>query len=95
MFATMHPTNPKEAVTREQAVIAYTYVSAFAEFKEAEKGRIGKGLLADFAVLSQDIFLIAPPELPKTESVLTVVGGKIVFDAGVLKNSIPVNQQKR
>jgi len=40
--------------------------------------------LADLAVLSQDIFTVAPPDLPKTESVLTMVGGKIVYDAKVL-----------
>jgi predicted amidohydrolase YtcJ len=35
-------------------------------------------------VLSQDIFKVAPPELPKTLSVLTLVGGKIVHDSGVI-----------
>jgi predicted amidohydrolase YtcJ len=40
--------------------------------------------LADLAVLSQDIFTVASPDLPKTESVLTMVGGKIVYDAEVL-----------
>jgi predicted amidohydrolase YtcJ len=35
-------------------------------------------------VLSQDIFSVPPPELPKTESVLTMVGGKIAFDAKAL-----------
>jgi predicted amidohydrolase YtcJ len=36
-------------------------------------------------VLSQDIFQVAPPELPKTMSVLTLVSGKVVHDGGVLK----------
>ena len=36
MFAVMHPDNPSEALTVEQAVIAYTYGSAYAEFKENE-----------------------------------------------------------
>src|SRR5260370_21663823 len=39
---------------------------------------------ADLAVLSQDLFSVPPPEVPKTESVLTMVGGKIVFDAKAL-----------
>jgi predicted amidohydrolase YtcJ len=85
MFATLHPYNPKEAMTREQAVRAYTHWSAFAEFAEGEKGIIGEGKLADLVVLSQDIFAAPAPELPKTGSVLTLVGGKIVYDAKVLK----------
>jgi predicted amidohydrolase YtcJ len=83
MFATMHPTNPKEVVTREQAVIAYTKGSAYAEFKEREKGMIKAGMLADLAVLSQDIFTVPVLDLPRTRSVLTVIGGRFVFDAGV------------
>jgi predicted amidohydrolase YtcJ len=80
MFATTHPTNPSEAITREQAVIAYTHGSAVAEFKEREKGTIAPGMLADLAVLSQDIFNVAPQELPKTESVMTIIGGKVVWE---------------
>jgi len=83
MFATIHPYNPKEAITREQAVRAYTYGSAFAEFAETEKGLIAKGMLADLVVLSQDIFVAPIPELPKTSSVLTIVGGQIVHDANM------------
>lgn len=85
MFATIHPYNPKEAITREQAVRAYTYGSAFAEFTENEKGTIASGKLADLAVLSLDIFTAPPPELPKTKSILTIVDGKIVYDAKILK----------
>ncbi len=81
MFATMHPTNPREALTREQAVTAYTRGSAFAEFTEHEKGMLRPGYLADLAVLSQDIFAVPPDALPATTSVLTLVGGRIVHDA--------------
>jgi hypothetical protein len=42
-------------------------------------------LLADLAVLSQDIFTVAPDALPATKIVLTLVGGRVVFDAGVLQ----------
>jgi predicted amidohydrolase YtcJ len=81
LFATTHPARPEEALTREQAVIAYTRGSAYAEFAEGEKGTLAPGMLADLAVLSQDIFLIPAPALPATTSVLTVIGGRIVFDA--------------
>jgi predicted amidohydrolase YtcJ len=84
MLATIHPYSPKEAVTREQAVRAYTFGSAFAEFAEHEKGTIAEDRRADLAVLSQDIFAAPLPEIPKTNSVLTIVGGRIVYDANVL-----------
>jgi predicted amidohydrolase YtcJ len=85
MFAVTHPNRPSEAITREQAVVAYTRTSAYAEFAEKEKGTLESGKLADLAVLSQDIFQAATADLPKTESVLTLVGGKIVYNANILK----------
>jgi hypothetical protein len=80
MFATLDPNRPSEAITREQAVIAYTLTSAYAEFAEKDKGSLEPGKLADLAVLSQDIFTVDASDLPKTESLLTMVGGKIVYD---------------
>jgi predicted amidohydrolase YtcJ len=80
LFATIHENHPSEAITREQAVIAYTLTSAYAEFMEKDKGSIAIGKFADLAVLSQDIFTVPPQELPKTQAVLTLVGGKIVVD---------------
>jgi len=84
LFATIHANHPSEAITREQAVVAYTLTSAYAEFTENDKGSIAVGKLADLAVLSQDIFTAPPSELPKTRAVLTLVGGKTVFDTHVL-----------
>jgi predicted amidohydrolase YtcJ len=80
MLASNDPSRPHESLTREQAVTAYTQTSAYAEFAEKDKGRLEPGKLADLAVLSQDIFQVAPPLLPVTESVLTMVGGKIVYN---------------
>lgn len=84
MLASSHPFRPSEAITREQAVIAYTLTSAFAEFAEQDKGSLQPGKLADLAVLSQDIFAIPNLDLQKTVSILTLVGGKIAYDAGQL-----------
>lgn len=86
MFAAIHGNRPPEAITREQAVTAYTLTSAYAEFAEKDKGSLEPGKWADLAVLSQDIFTVPPAEMPKTESVLTMVGGKVVYDAQVLKS---------
>ena len=69
-----------ENLTREEAVIAYTRGSAYAEFAEKEKGSIEVGKLADLAVLSQDIFGVHLDQLPATKSVLTMVNGEIVFN---------------
>ena len=80
MLATLHPNVPREGLTREQAVIAYTRGSAYAAFAERERGTIAPGMLADLVVLSQDIFTVAPDALPATSSVLTLVGGKVVHD---------------
>lgn len=80
MFATIHANNPAEAISREQAVIAYTSGSAYAEFKEHEKGQLKPGMFADIVVLSQDIFSIPTPALPGTVSLLTIINGAIVHD---------------
>ena len=85
LFATNPGNRPSEGITREQAVTAYTRTSAYAEFQENEKGTIEPGKLADIAVLSQDVFTVPIPELPKTVSVLTMVGGKVVYKAADTK----------
>jgi predicted amidohydrolase YtcJ len=84
---TTEPGNAAEGITREEAVDAYTRGAAFAEFAENEKGTIAAGKLADLAVLSQDIFRVPVDALPDTKSVLTLVDGKIAYDAGALKTS--------
>jgi predicted amidohydrolase YtcJ len=71
-------------LTREQAVTAYTAGSAYAEREELQKGTLAPGRLADLAVLSQDIFTVHFSLIPGTESVLTMVDGRIVWDAGVI-----------
>jgi predicted amidohydrolase YtcJ len=84
MLATIHPINPSEALTREQAIVAYTRGSAYAEHAERRKGTLAAGMLADLAVLSQDVFAVPTQALPATVSVLTVVGGRVVHDVGAV-----------
>jgi len=83
MLATTHPMRHSEALTREQAIIAYTRTAAYAEFEEQNKGTLTVGKVADLAVLSQDIF--TAPQLMGTQSVLTMVNGKVVYDSCLLK----------
>jgi predicted amidohydrolase YtcJ len=78
-IATIYPANPKEAITREQALIAFTRTAAYSEFVEDRLGSLEVGKQADLAVLSQDIFKVSNEDLPKTKSVLTIVGGKIAY----------------
>lgn len=80
MMCSSMQSDPAENLTREQAVIAYTKNNAYAEFKEKEKGTLMPGMLADLAVLSQDIFTIPAGQLPATKSILTMIDGKIVYE---------------
>jgi predicted amidohydrolase YtcJ len=79
MVITSQQIRKEENLSREQAVIAYTTTNAFAEFQEEKKGKLIKGMLADLAVLSADIFTVPDQQLPGVVSVLTMVDGKIVF----------------
>ncbi len=85
LLASTHPANPAEAITREEAVTAYTAGAAFAEFKEKEKGMLAAGMLADLAVLSADVFTAPAPEMSEIKSVLTMVGGRIVHETGAVR----------
>ncbi|WP_170061197.1 amidohydrolase family protein [Spirosoma aerolatum] len=67
-----------------QAVIAYTRTAAYAEFAEPQKEPLTVGKVADLAVLSQNIFKVPVPKLFQTESILTLVNGVVVYDAGLL-----------
>jgi predicted amidohydrolase YtcJ len=72
---------PEQRITVAEAVEAYTMGSAFAAFQEKDRGSIAAGKLADFVLLSRDIF--SPAEKDKiadTKVLLTVVGGKVVFE---------------
>jgi predicted amidohydrolase YtcJ len=80
MFASIDANNPAQAMTREQAIAAYTLGSARAELMETRKGTLAPGMLADLAILSQDIFAVPPDALPATVSVLTLVGGQVVHE---------------
>ena len=72
---------PAERLTVEEAVRAYTIGSAYAEFQETEKGTLAKGMLADFIVLSDDIFAIDPIKIENVKVLTTVTNGKVVFQA--------------
>jgi predicted amidohydrolase YtcJ len=69
-----------EAVTREEALRAYTASGAFATRDEWLKGTISPGKLADFAELSDDYLTVETERIKDIEVVRTVVGGRVVFE---------------
>jgi len=72
---------PQQRISVTQTVEAYTAGSAYAAFQEKDRGTLRPGMLADLAVLSRDIFAEAQRDhIARTQVVLTVVGGKVVFE---------------
>jgi predicted amidohydrolase YtcJ len=64
---------------REEALKLYTVGSSWFSTEVGKKGALAPGQLADLAVLSADYFSIPEEEIKHLESVLTIVGGKIVY----------------
>jgi predicted amidohydrolase YtcJ len=71
---------PQEKVDIYDAIDAYTTGSAWCEFAEDEKGRLKPGYLADLVVLDTDIFTCPERDIPGILPVMTMVGGRIVFE---------------
>lgn len=71
---------PEQKITVQEAIEAYTLSNAYATFDEDRKGSLTPGKLADMVVLSQDILTIPPTEIVKTEVLMTIVNGKIVYE---------------
>ncbi|MGC2471962.1 MAG: amidohydrolase family protein, partial [Pseudolabrys sp.] len=87
MLATLHTSEPTEALSREAALMAYTVGGAYAEGQDQRKGRIAPGFAADIAVLSQDVLTIPPPQLPATTNLLTLVDGEVIFEDAVFASA--------
>ena len=68
-------------LTREEALALFTIGSAWFSQEETIKGRIAPGQYADFAVLSADYFSVPEERIEDLESVMTVVGGRVVHAA--------------
>ncbi len=76
--------NPGQQLTRRQALHAYTRENALYLNREGKLGSIEVGKLGDLVVLDRDYFTVSDADMRKTRSVLTLVGGKVAYDAGVL-----------
>ncbi|MCK1297245.1 MULTISPECIES: amidohydrolase [unclassified Bradyrhizobium] len=72
---------PDETPSREDALRLYTAGSAWFCFDETRRGTLETGKLADFAILDRDFMSIPVEQIGATASLLTVVGGKVVYAA--------------
>lgn len=76
--------NGGQLITRQEALRLYTASNGWFIREENQIGTIEPGRLADLAVLNQDCFTVPDADLRKTRSVLTVVAGNVVYDAGAI-----------
>jgi predicted amidohydrolase YtcJ len=79
--------NDGQQITRQEVLKLYTANNGWFLREEQQLGTIEPGKLADLVVLSDDYFTVPDEKLKKIRSVLTVVGGRIAHDAGVLQTS--------
>jgi predicted amidohydrolase YtcJ len=73
---------PEETPTRADALRFYTAGSAWFAHDEGKRGSLEVGKVADLAVLSRDYLTVPVEQVGSIESLLTMVGGKIVYGAG-------------
>ena len=77
---------PHERISLEDAINGYTLGAAYAGRREKTEGSIEPGKVADLIVLSQDLFKIEPNQIANTEVLLTMVGGKVVYQSPAWKS---------
>ena len=68
-------------VSREAALIAHTRSNAYLFFRENDLGSIQSGRFADLVVLDRDYLTVPADEIKDINPVMTMVGGRVVFDA--------------
>jgi len=71
---------PEQKITVEDALRAYTTGGAYASFDEKDKGTLERGKLADFVLIDRDLTRIAPETIRDAKVMMTVVGGRVVYD---------------
>jgi predicted amidohydrolase YtcJ len=74
---------PEQNLTLDQVLAGYTRNNAYTEFMEKKLGSLEPGKLADIIVISQDLYKVPPNKVGQTKVLLTMVGGKIVWQEGL------------
>ena len=72
---------PQEKISLNEAIYAYTQASAFAEFREHQKGRLEPNYLADLIVLDRDITKATPQQILHTKVLRTIMSGETVYSS--------------
>jgi len=78
---------PEQKISLDEALKGFTWNGAYAEFSEKSKGSLEAGKLADLVVLDQNLFKIAPEKIKDARVILTVVGGKIIYDREAISSA--------
>ena len=73
----------RQTIGREDALIAHTRKNAYLVFQEDNLGSIQPGKLADLVVLDRDYLTVPPDQIKNIKPVMTMVGGRIVYDSSV------------
>lgn len=71
----------RQTITREEALIAHTRSNAYILFQEGNLGSLASGKYADMLVLDRDYLTVPADSIKDLKPVMTIVGGKIVYDA--------------
>ncbi len=73
---------PDQKISVEDALRAYTINGAYASFEDSIKGSLERGKLADIVLIDRDLTRIAPESIRDARVLLTIVGGRVVFESG-------------
>lgn len=84
-------TNDGQQISRVEALRLYTEGAAWFSFDDDQIGSFAEGKYADLAVLSDDYLTVPEQRIRKIESVLTMVGGKVVHAAAPFSNLLIVD----
>jgi predicted amidohydrolase YtcJ len=71
---------PEQKITVEEALRSYTYENAYGVFGEDRRGMLKPGYVGDLVVLDQDLTRIPAVQIPTVQIVVTVVGGRVVYE---------------
>jgi predicted amidohydrolase YtcJ len=71
---------PEQKITVDEAIRAFTWGSAYAEFQENIKGTLELGKLADVIILSDDLYKLAPEKIADVKVLLTICDGRVVYE---------------
>ena len=71
----------KYPISREDALVAHTRNNAYFLNRENDLGSIAPGKLADMFIADRDYLTVPAGEIRRIKSVMTIVGGRVVYDA--------------